>query len=234
MRHTSAAVRAFSMSRRVPGMLREVRPRGVLRSWPWTFLSRCSCSRVTRRPDLDFRQGDAERLEFADRSVDAVVMNFGLLHLSNPDLALREAHRVLRSGGWLAFTVWARPTEAVVFGIVLEAIERHGDLSVPLPPGPPFFRFSDDGECRAALLSAGFDTVTIKRIPQIWRLESVDRLFTAMLGATVRTGGLLRAQTPAAHYRIRRAVSEEVGRYRSGDRVALPMPAVLAAATARK
>jgi SAM-dependent methyltransferase len=184
-------------------------------------------------PHLDFRQGDAERLEFADRSFDAVVMNFGLLHLSNPDLALHEAHRVLRSGGWLAFTVWAPPTEAVVFGIVLEAIERHGDLSVPLPPGPPFFRFSDEGECRAALLSAGFDTVTVTRIPQIWRLESVDRLFAAMLGATVRTGGLLRAQTPAAHYRIRQAVSEEVGRYRSGDAIALPMPAVLAAAMAQ-
>jgi SAM-dependent methyltransferase len=187
----------------------------------------------TAWPELDFRQGDAERLESADRSFDAVVMNFGLLHLSNPDLALREAHRVLRSGGWLAFTVWAPPTEAVVFGIVLEAIERHGDLSVPLPPGPPFFRFSDEGECRAALLSAGFDTVTVKRIPQIWRLESVDRLFTAMLGATVRTGGLLQAQTPAALERIRRAVSDAVARYRSGDTIALPMPAVLAAAMAQ-
>ncbi len=65
--------------------------------------------------------------------------------------------------------------------------------------------------------SAGFDTVTVKRIPQIWRLESVVRLFTAMLGATVRTGGLLQAQTPAALERIRRAVSEAVAPYRSGD-----------------
>ncbi|MDR3472404.1 MAG: class I SAM-dependent methyltransferase [Devosia sp.] len=35
-------------------------------------------------PGLDFRQGDAEHLDFADASFDAVVCAFGVLHFADP------------------------------------------------------------------------------------------------------------------------------------------------------
>ncbi len=62
-----------------------------------------------RHPAITFREGDAEALPFEVASFDAVVMNFGLLHLARPDAALAEAHRVLGAGGRYAFTVWASP-----------------------------------------------------------------------------------------------------------------------------
>src|SRR5215831_437805 len=99
-----------------------------------------------RHPALSFDQGDAEALPYTDRSFDAVTINFGVLHLARPDTALAEAHRVLRHGGRCAFTVWASPDISTGFGIVLKAIETHGRMDVPLPAGPPFFRFSDAGE----------------------------------------------------------------------------------------
>jgi ubiquinone/menaquinone biosynthesis C-methylase UbiE len=34
----------------------------------------------------------------SDRTFDAVVNGFGICHLPNPDLSLREAHRVLKPG----------------------------------------------------------------------------------------------------------------------------------------
>ena len=52
-----------------------------------------------RWPALTFREGDAEALPFESSSLDAVVMNFGLLHLARPDVALAEAFRVLRPAG---------------------------------------------------------------------------------------------------------------------------------------
>jgi SAM-dependent methyltransferase len=178
-------------------------------------------------PGIDFRSGDAEALPFPEASFDAVVMSFGLLHLARRDRALTEAHRVLRPGGRLAFTVWDTPENAVAFGIVLGAVQRHGRTDVPLPPGPPFFRFSDPAESRRTLLGLGFKSPEVVVVPQIWRLRSVEALFEIMRDGTVRTAGLLRAQTPAAQEAIRADVREAVRPYQRGDGVELPMPAVL-------
>src|SRR5262245_52112537 len=84
----------------------------------------------------EFMEADAEALSFESGRFDAVVMNFGLLHLARPDTAIAEAYRVLAPGGRYAFTVWARPEEAAGFGIVLRAMETHGTTNVGLPPGP--------------------------------------------------------------------------------------------------
>jgi SAM-dependent methyltransferase len=181
-------------------------------------------------PGIDFRAGNAEALPFPDGSFDAVVMSFGLLHLARPDQALGEGRRVLRPGGRLAFTVWAPPDTAVGFGVVLDAIKRHGRLDVPLPPGPPFFRFSDAEECRRSLLALGFGAPEVVTVPQVWRLGSPDALFEVMYGGTVRTAGLLRGQTAEALEAIRAAIRAAVRPYARAAGVELPMPAVLASA----
>jgi SAM-dependent methyltransferase len=183
-----------------------------------------------RHPAVDFREGEAEALPFAAGAYDAVVINFGLLHLMRPDRALAEARRVLRPGGRLAFTVWAPPDEAVVFGIVQRAIEAHGTLDVPLPPGPPMFRFSDPAACQGALAAAGFVAPAVTRVPLVWRIDSADALFEAMRWSTVGNAGVLRAQLPEALGAIRAAVAREAAHFHVGDAIELPMPAVLASA----
>ena len=63
--------------------------------------------RARRRcPGLSFVVGDALQLPFPDTSFDAVTMNFGILHVSRPEVALAEAGRVLAAGGRFAFTTW--------------------------------------------------------------------------------------------------------------------------------
>ena len=57
-----------------------------------------------RYPSVRFEEGDAEALPFDPQSFDAVVSGFGMCHFPNPDIALREAFRVLKAGGRIAFT----------------------------------------------------------------------------------------------------------------------------------
>jgi ubiquinone/menaquinone biosynthesis C-methylase UbiE len=181
-----------------------------------------------RWPALTFRQGDAEALPFETSSLDAVVMNFGLLHLAKPDTALAEAFRVLRGGGRYAFTVWAAPERTVGFGMTLRAIEELGNKNVPLPEGPPFFRFSDTAETRKTLQSIGFSDIVIRELPLTWRVVSADAVFDAMCRGGVRTAAVLRAQTPPALAAIGAAVRRGVEVYARDGGFVLPMPAVLA------
>src|SRR5215470_5921516 len=55
------------------------------------------------QPRVEFSQGDAEALPYADGSFEAVVANFGVHHLPHPTAALVEMHRVLVPGGRAAF-----------------------------------------------------------------------------------------------------------------------------------
>jgi SAM-dependent methyltransferase len=177
---------------------------------------------------IDFREGDAEQLPLGNGLFDAAGMNFGILHLGQPEAALMEAHRVLRSGGRFAFSVWAKPDETIGFGIVLRAVELHGEPRVELPEGPPFFRYSDPEECTHGLIVAGFESPAVIKVSQTWRLPAGDGLFKAMKDSTVRTAGLLRAQKPTVLGKIRDAMRLELENYTKGDVVELPMPALIA------
>ena len=183
------------------------------------------------QPSITFREGDAEALPFDPASFDAVVMNFGLLHLARPDQAIADARRVLKPGGRYGFTIWAAPEEAVGFGMVLKAVEAFGRVDVGLPEGPPFFRFSSAAECQRVMDLAGFTDIQVRTLPLTWVLSSPDAVFDATARGGVRTAAVLRAQTPEALERIRLAVRQSVERYASSDRFELPMPAVLASAT---
>ncbi len=185
----------------------------------------------TSYPGAKFQQGDAEALDFADGSFDAVIINFGLLHFAHPDQALAEAHRVLATGGRIAFTVWAPPEKVVGIGIVLDAIAKYGNPDVPLPPGPPFFRFSDPDECRNTLEAAGFTGVEVEEIAMMWRLQSPGRLYDNIKDGTVRTSALLAAQSDDARAAIRTAIDDGARAYKVDGGVELPMPAVMSSAT---
>ena len=183
-----------------------------------------------RYPAVRFEQADAQALPFESGIYDAVVSAFGICHLPDPDLSLREAYRVLKAGGRVAFSVWDMPERAIGVGAVYAAIRAHGTMDVGLPPGPNFFLFSDPEQSIKAMRSAGFDSPTVRQAPQVWRIDDPDSLFDKIAGSSVRAGTTLRAQSPAATQAIRAALREKVSEYKRGTHFELPMPAIVAAA----
>jgi SAM-dependent methyltransferase len=187
--------------------------------------------RARRRcPSLTFVEGDALALPFPDASFDAVTMNFGILHLSDPGAAVAEAARMLAPGGRFAFTAWMEEGNAVA-QIVSGAVEARA-VPVELPEGPPFFRFADPEECRRVLEEAGLDGESFRTetISHPWRVPTAELLFEAELHAGVRTAAILKAQSPERLEAIGQAMADGVRRYSDGDGFVLPIVARLASA----
>ncbi|RSM45730.1 class I SAM-dependent methyltransferase [Amycolatopsis balhimycina DSM 5908] len=182
-------------------------------------------------PHVTFQEGDAEGLPFEKETFDAISMNFGMLHLGNPEKAISEAFRVLKRGGRFGFTVWAPPEEAVGFSVILKAVSEYGQ-HVTVPHGPDFFYYSRPDECRVALTAAGFGAPKVILLDLTWQLDDLDDLFSAFLHGTARTGGLLRAQDAPTRNKIEKRVRETGRQFQNGDgSVSIPMPAILAVGT---
>jgi ubiquinone/menaquinone biosynthesis C-methylase UbiE len=184
-------------------------------------------------PRIEFRQGDAQSLPFADGSFDRVVANFALLHLADPARGCAEAARVLKPGGKFGFTTWAKISENAFIKLVDDAVQAHANLEVDLPPGPPFYLFENEDEFRNALERAGFEgaSMTFKAHTIEWQVPTARFVFDAERNAGVRTAGLLSRQTPEALRKIQSAIEQSMQTYAKSDGFAIPKAAYVVAAS---
>jgi ubiquinone/menaquinone biosynthesis C-methylase UbiE len=187
-----------------------------------------------RNPAISFCTGDAQRLDFEDGSFDAVVMNFGVLHLSDPNLAFAEARRVLRLGGHLAFTVWAAPEHSVGARIVGDAVEAHALPNAELPQGPDYFDYGEAETCQRTLSEFGFDLASLvfRTVTGEWEVPTAAFVFEAERDAGVRTAALLAAQTPEVLSAIQSEVESALHPYAKGKGFSIPFAAHVVAARA--
>ena len=181
-------------------------------------------------PNARFQQGDAEALVFEDATFDSVICGFGLRHLTDPDKAIVEAHRVLVPGGRYAFTDWCGPDKVEYFGLVLGAVRKHGTLDVPLPPAPPLFRFSEPAACVAALRDGGFVEVEVTELSLVYRPPTAEQVLEFTQRAAPRMQMILALQSSTARERIRQDIVEGATRLEKSGRIEIAMPAVLARA----
>jgi ubiquinone/menaquinone biosynthesis C-methylase UbiE len=185
-------------------------------------------AKSSQSKNIQFEVGDIQNLPYSEASFDCAVMNFGILHLSEPERAIGEALRILKPGGRFGFTVWAQRETGTGLDIVWRAVELNGYSNVSMPQGPSFFGFSDSDYTRRVLTASGFIDITSQSLPLDWILKSPEEdLYTAFYEGSARTGELLRRQSPDVRSAIRSAVVNSCNRYISDGRLQIPMPALL-------
>ena len=181
-----------------------------------------------RCPKADVQNGDAENLPFRANCFNGVVCNLGILHLPDPETAVAEAHRVLKTGGRYAFTCWTPPTRNPFLSLVLGSVQKHGNMNVNLPAGPPLFRFGEVSECETVLRAAGFRSVSVTELPMVWPFASLDDIVPAVIASTARLGPILAMQTPEQRGTIENAIAEGAKKYVTPRGVEIPTAVLLA------
>jgi len=180
--------------------------------------------------EIAWHEGRAESLPFPDAAFDAVVCNFGVLHLGRPERAAAEAARVTAPGGRIALTVWDVPAKARLIGVFVDAMAAaRAAPPADLPVGPPFFRFSDEAEFAALLTGAGYRDVAVATVAFLHPVPSAEALWDGLLGGTVRTGPSILGQPPEVRAAIRSAFDRLVAEHAAPDgALALPVSVKLA------
>ena len=78
--------------------------------------------------EIDWHEGDVEKLPFGDAAFDVVLSEFGHIFAPRPEVAIGEMLRVLKPGGTIAFSTW--PPELFV-GRMFALTTSY------MPPPPP-------------------------------------------------------------------------------------------------
>lgn len=183
----------------------------------------------SRAPSVEFVTGDATALPFPNESFDAVTGAFVLLHLGEPERAVAEATRVLRSAGRAAFTVWDEPSRGRWIGVIVDAVEAAGaQPPSDLPPGLPFFLYADETEFTGLLTEAGLVDVGVDTIGFTLQLDDADELWDGVVEGTVRLRASVLGQAEDVQRRIRAHFDELLETYRVADGFEVPVSVKLA------
>jgi SAM-dependent methyltransferase len=183
-------------------------------------------------PRVEFDRGDAEHLQFADGSFDALVANFAIPHLGRPERAAAEFARVLAPGGRVALSTWDLPAASRLPGAFFDAVQEVGAPPPPdLPSGPPFYRFADEDEFTRLLRDAGLVDVSVSTVAFTYRYAG--DLFDCLVDGTVRVRSLVLGQPEPTQARIRATLDRLTAEYAVDGGFDLPVSVKVARGTAK-
>jgi SAM-dependent methyltransferase len=137
---------------------------------------------VARRlaPEIEWRQGTAEALPYADQSFDAVVSQFGLMFFADRLRSLRELRRVLGPGGRLAVAVWDHIESMPAFAAELALLDRLAGTRAADALRAPFV-LGDRGALASLFTDAGIADVVVTTQEGTARFPSVRAMVEADL-----------------------------------------------------
>jgi SAM-dependent methyltransferase len=143
---------------------------------------------------VEFVASDAEQLDFAGESFDAVLSRAGLMFLPEVAATLERLHSFLTPGGRLAASVWG-PQPTVPFTAAMPIIIA--DLALPPPPPgrPGVFALADAEKLAALVAGVGFRDVETGTIQVVFATDSPEQ-FTQFIRDVAPTITELVAEHP--------------------------------------
>jgi SAM-dependent methyltransferase len=160
---------------------------------------------------------EAEWIDAQTASFDAVFARWGYMLLADPDTALRETRRVLRSGGVVALAAWAEP-DANPWNSVIGAQLREMGLQAPPDPDEPGpFAWRDRDAIGERLGDAGFTDVVLDTVAFTFPFADLDAWWDRQIDLSRALNKALLAVDPATRDEIMEGAQARLAPYVNAD-----------------
>jgi SAM-dependent methyltransferase len=177
---------------------------------------------------IEWHQGRAEKLPFADAGFHLVLCQFGLMFFADRQAALAEIQRVLVDGGRVLLSVWQSLNHHPFYQKLHEVIEHRLGMSGV----QDIFALGDASSLGALLTDAGFQQVEIEPVSMTARFPDPDGFLAGEID--VDTAAIPSMQHLDA--RARQAITAAIGddmkealqEVTEGDSVVIPFHAYIA------
>jgi len=166
--------------------------------------------------NIRFEAMAAERMTFADQSMDAVISRFGLLMFGDTAAGARQLARVLRPGGSFSIAVWDDMSTNTLVRLTIDALRPR----VPPDLVAPFERL-DGADARDRLRDAAVTNVQSAVFEWHYAFTSEESLWQFVSGPGV-FGRQFAVLDDEAKRAVRADVERSFSRYRAASGYRIP------------
>lgn len=159
-------------------VLNRCRPRSIAGIDPSPAQLSYARNRFAAGP-VEFHQGDAMAMPFADAAFDVAVMPLVIFFVPDPAKGVAEMARVVRGGGTVAAYAWDMAGGGFPYAPLLSELNALG-LSPPAPPSSDASRLD---QLQSLWRAAGLDSIETTTITVERGFDDFDDYWTTILGS---------------------------------------------------
>src|SRR5581483_1909553 len=162
---------------------------------------------------MEFREGDAEKLEFPKSSFNTVLSRWGLMFLPNLPIALTTIRQLLVPGGRLAAAVWSTPAKVPMLDLAFSTVRKQINAPTPSPGTPGPFALADSEALKKSFSQSGFEDIRIETFDITFSFDSAESYtrFNQQIAAPIQA--MLANQTEEKKKQVWDSVTDAVSKY---------------------
>jgi ubiquinone/menaquinone biosynthesis C-methylase UbiE len=171
---------------------------------------------------IEWHNGRAEKLPFADSSFDVVLCQFALMFFADHAAALAEMRRVLHRGGRVVLSVFQGIERHPFYGTLDQAIKRRLGMSTI----EEIYALGNAEKLRSMLADAGFQGIEIEPLSKTARFPNPDGFLAGEIALDTAAIPSMQHLDAGGQGAVVAAISEEMAEplraVTEGDTVVLP------------
>jgi SAM-dependent methyltransferase len=156
------------------------------------------------------RVADETALPFPSEHFDAVICRFGVMYFPDPQAAVQELARVLKTGRRLALSAWADPQKNNWGTTASRVVNQSLGIPAPPPDAPGLFRQAPPGTLSSMLKQAGLRDVNEVEVTGKLTFETPERYWEFITDVVAPVASALSRVDQATREKVGQAVLDTV------------------------